>query len=106
MKREKLRDLGKIDHSEDDFMKTINFTEKQAEDLSNYLNIIANKIVQGDYTKSEVYQILYETLTIEELALACFHGLVAQINSHFDNKEGEKNNNEDEDLDKFLDSQI
>ena len=29
MKRNKLRELGEIDHSQNDFMKLINFTEEQ-----------------------------------------------------------------------------
>lgn len=105
MKRNKLRELGEIDHSQDDFMKLINFTEEQAKDLADYMNVIANKIIHGEYTKSEAYKLLYETLTIQELTLAALNGMISQINSHFEEKE-DKNNNQDDDLDKFLDSMI
>ena len=48
---------------------------------------------------------MYETLTIQELTLAALNGMISQINYHFEEKE-DKNNNQDDDLDKFLDSMI
>ena len=109
MERKKLRTVEGIDHSKEDFLSAINFDDEKKEKAQKYVNLIANQIFRGEITKSEAYQKICEEMTIEELGVHVMLFIVDQINQTLSrefNPFGREEDDNDDELDEFLDRKI